>query len=120
MRKSNWIILAVLVIASIFFLWLWYYLKFDLVDHPRDLILTILWWVVVLAACVGIHYVEKMRQRNIRTAFLAPVGSTSWTSLNGLSHKLLFGSWYGADMICSLPSFSVVRTTPAATGMHAW
>ena len=72
MRKSNWIILAVLVIASIFFLWLWYYLKFDLVDHPRDLILTILWWVVVLAACVGIHYVEKMRQRNIRTAFLAP------------------------------------------------
>ena len=72
MRKSNWIILAVLVITSIFFLWLWYYLKFDLVDHPRDLILTILWWVVVLAACVGIHYVEKMRQRNIRTAFLAP------------------------------------------------
>lgn len=72
MRKSNWIILAVLVIASVFFLWLWYYLKFDLVDHPRDLILTIIWWVVVLAACIGIHYVEKMRQRNIRTSFLAP------------------------------------------------
>lgn len=72
MRKSNWIILAVLVIASIFFLWLWYYLKFDLVDHPRDLILSIIWWVVVVAACVGIHYVERIRQRNIRTAYLAP------------------------------------------------
>lgn len=72
MKKSNVIIMIVLIIASIFFLWLWYYLGLDVVDSPRDLILTILWWIVVAAACIGIHFAERLRQKNIRTAFLAP------------------------------------------------
>ncbi len=72
MKKSNVIIMIVFVIASIFFLWLWYYLGLDAVDNPRDLVLTILWWLLVIVACVGIHYAEKIRQKNIRTAFLAP------------------------------------------------
>lgn len=72
MKKSNVIIMLILVIASIFFLWLWYYLDFNLVDHPKDLVLSIIWWVVVVVACVGIHMAERIRQKNIRTAFLAP------------------------------------------------
>lgn len=71
MRKSNWIIMVVLVAASAFFLWLWYYLNFNLVDNPVDLVFTIVWWVVIIAACVGIHVAERRRQERVRTAFLA-------------------------------------------------
>lgn len=72
MKKSNWIILAVLLVASIFFLWLWYYLNFNLVDDPFDLVLTIIWWVLVAVACFAIHRAEKKRQERVRTTFLAP------------------------------------------------
>lgn len=44
MRKSNYLILGILVVASIFFLWMWYALNFNLVDNPLDLVLTIVWW----------------------------------------------------------------------------
>lgn len=72
MKKSNVIIFLILVISSIFLLWLWYYLDFDAIDHPRDLVLSILWWIIVVVACIGIHFAEKIRQKNIRTSYLAP------------------------------------------------
>lgn len=72
MKKSNWIILAVLLVASIFFLWLWYYLNFNLVDNPFDLVLSIVWWVLVAVACFAIHKAEQKRQERVRTTFLAP------------------------------------------------
>ena len=34
MRKSNWIIAAILLVASLVFLWLWQALEFNLVDNP--------------------------------------------------------------------------------------
>lgn len=37
MRKSNWIIAAVLLLASVAFLWIWHALQFDLVDNPSIL-----------------------------------------------------------------------------------
>lgn len=40
-RKSNVIIIAILMVASIAFLWLWNYLGFHLIDM-RDLVITIL------------------------------------------------------------------------------
>lgn len=70
MKKSNWIILGILVIAAIFFLWLWYHLSFNLVDNPLDLVLTIIWWAVVIIGCIAIHQAEKKRQERIRTVFL--------------------------------------------------
>lgn len=72
MRKSNWLILALLVVASAGLLWLWYFLRFDAVDHPRDLVLSVVWWLVVLVAVIGIHQAEKLRRRRLRTAFVAP------------------------------------------------
>lgn len=42
MRKSNIAIIAILAAASIFFLWLWNHLHFNLVDNPLDLAITIL------------------------------------------------------------------------------
>lgn len=70
MKKSNWIIVGILVVASIIFLWLYYTLGFDLV-HQLDLILTIIWWVLIIGICVAIHMVETRRCRAIRTSFLA-------------------------------------------------
>ena len=40
MRKSNWIIAAVLLLASVAFLWIWHALQFDLVDNPLDIVVT--------------------------------------------------------------------------------
>ena len=41
MRKSNWIIAAVLLLASVAFLWIWHALQFDLVDNPLDIVVTV-------------------------------------------------------------------------------
>ena len=70
MRKSNWIIAAVLLLASVAFLWIWHALQFDLVDNPLDIVVTVVWWVVIAAACVAIHWAEKKRQErhNLRCA----------------------------------------------------
>ena len=57
MRKSNWTILAVLAVAAGFFLWLWYYLGFNFVDEPLDLVLAVAWWAMVVALAVGIALV---------------------------------------------------------------
>ena len=72
MRKSNWMIAAVLLLASVAFLWIWHALQFDLVDNPLDIVVTVVWWVVIVAACVAIHWAEKKRQERIRTIFVAP------------------------------------------------
>lgn len=73
MKKSNWLIFAILVLAAAFFLWLWYYLKFDLIDNPRDLVLTIVWWAVVALCCIVIQVVEKKRQERVRTTYVNKV-----------------------------------------------
>ncbi|MGN0302265.1 MAG: hypothetical protein ACI4BI_05265 [Anaerotardibacter sp.] len=70
MKKSNIIIAIVAILAACFFLWLWYYLQFNLVDNPLDLVLTIVWWALVAIICVAIHKVEKTRQERIRTCFV--------------------------------------------------
>ncbi|WP_172135120.1 hypothetical protein [Adlercreutzia sp. ZJ473] len=70
MKKSNVIIFAVLVVISAFLLWLWYFLGFNRVDNPLDLVLSIIWWVVVAAAIVVIARLEKTRRRRVRTVYV--------------------------------------------------
>lgn len=72
MRKSNWIIVGILVVASIIFLCTYFMLGFNLVDDMFDLGVTIAWWVVIVAVCLLIHFAEKRRQRMLRTTFVAP------------------------------------------------
>ena len=72
MQKSNWIIIAILVAASVLFLWMWQALQFNVVDNPVDLVITLAWWLVIVGACVAIHLAEKKRRERIRTMFLAP------------------------------------------------
>lgn len=72
MRKSNWIVLGIVVVASIIFLWMWFFFGFNYVDNPLDLVISIIWWVVIIALCVIITVVENRRQRSVRTTFVAP------------------------------------------------
>lgn len=72
MRKSNWLIVGILVVASIVFLAMWYALGFNLADDPLDLVISIVWWVVIVAVCLAINWSEQKRRRSLRTSFLAP------------------------------------------------
>lgn len=71
MKKSNVIIFAVLALISIFLLWLWYYLGFNRIDEPLDLVLSIIWWLVIAVAVVVVVRVERERRRRIRTVYVA-------------------------------------------------
>lgn len=70
MKKSNIILALVLAAASVFLLWLWFYLGFNMVDNPIDLTVSIVWWLVIIAAIALIVRAEKKRQQAIRTVFI--------------------------------------------------
>lgn len=71
MKKINWILLTVLVIISAFLLWLWFYLGFNHVDSPLDLVLSIIWWIIFIVGVVVIWRLEKRRQERIRTLYIS-------------------------------------------------
>lgn len=70
MKKSNVILAVVAVIASAFLLWLWYNLGFDKVDSPLDLVMSVIWWVIIVAGVVLVAKVEKTRREKVRTAYV--------------------------------------------------
>lgn len=72
MKRSNWIVLAILVLISAFLLWLWYYLGFNKVDNPFDLVLSIIWWIGVAVIVWLVYRSEKKRQEQIRTIYVSP------------------------------------------------
>lgn len=135
MRKSNWVIAAILFVASLVFLWLWNALQFNLVDNPLDIVVVVLWWLIIIAACVAIHLAEKKRQERIRTVFLAPglvyncetgvvrldPGSSSVQAMR----KLLAQLSYSFDL-AELPANSrvrfqyIVRTARFEEGGRRW
>lgn len=71
MKKNNVILYVLLAISSIFLLWLWYYLGFNKVDEPLDLVLTIIWWVMITVAIVTIVKVENDRKERVRTVYVS-------------------------------------------------
>lgn len=70
MRKSNWFVLALASIAAAVLLWLWYYLGFNRVDSPLDLVVAIIWWVVIVVVAFAIKHTEDKRRERMRTAFV--------------------------------------------------
>ena len=72
MKKSNVIVLAVAALVAAFLLFLWYYLGFNHIDNPFDLVLTICWWIGIGLIVAGIMYVEHKRQRQIHTIYVSP------------------------------------------------
>lgn len=70
MKKSNIAIIAILVVASIVFLALWFVFDFNTVD-TKDIVISVIWWVVIIAICIAIHRAEKKRQEAARIVFIA-------------------------------------------------
>ncbi|MBE6472573.1 MAG: hypothetical protein E7Z99_03205 [Coriobacteriaceae bacterium] len=71
MKKSNVVAFIVAIVISAFLLWLWYWLGFDHIDAPLDLVLSIIWWILVAVLCVVIYRVEKKRQERVRTCYIS-------------------------------------------------
>lgn len=71
MKKSNWIVYIAAIVISAFLLWLWFFLGFNHVDAPLDLILSIIWWALVGIACYSIYRIEKKRRERVRTCYLS-------------------------------------------------
>lgn len=71
MKKSNWLAFIIAIIISAFLLWLWFFLGFNHIDAPLDLVLSIIWWVIIVVACYAIYRVEKKRQERARTCYVA-------------------------------------------------
>lgn len=70
MRKSNWLVAAIAVVAAAALLWAWFALGFNHVDSPLDLVVAILWWVVVAAVIGAIMWAENKRRARMRLAFV--------------------------------------------------
>lgn len=70
MKKSNVVAVIITVIVSIFLLWLWFYLGFNHIDNPLDLVLSIIWWVIIAIAIFAVSRVEKRRKQHKRTSYI--------------------------------------------------
>ena len=73
MRSSNRIILIVALIIAVLLLALWYFLGFDKVDSPLDLVLFCCWCVLICVASALIANREKVRREAVNTCYLAPM-----------------------------------------------
>lgn len=71
MKKSNWIGLAIAVLVDVFLLWLWFFLGFNQVDSPLDLVISIIWLVVIVAVIVGVNRLERQREKRLRTIYVS-------------------------------------------------
>lgn len=70
MKKSNIIVLAVAAAVSVFLLALWFILGFNHVDSPVDPLVTLVWWIVIVAAVLIINKVESTRRERIRSVYV--------------------------------------------------
>ena len=106
MKKSNFIVLGISAIAAALLLALWYYLGFNHIDNPFDLVLAIVWWVGIVVIAVVIARLERQRQRQIRTIYVSPtalynsesgvVGLKGATAVEGMQ-SILQNLKYGFD-----------------------
>ena len=71
MKKINVVLTVVLAAVSAFLLWLWYWLGFNQVDQPLDLIVSVVWWAVIVIGVIAVVKTEQKRQHQIRTMFVA-------------------------------------------------
>ena len=72
MKKSNWIGLAIAVLIDVFLLWLWFFLGFNRVDSPLDLVISIIWLVAIVAVAAAVNRLERQREKRLRTIYVSP------------------------------------------------
>lgn len=71
MKKSNWIGFAIAVLIDVFLLWLWFFLGFNRLDSPLDLVISIIWLVVAVAVVVAVNRLERQREKRLRTIYVS-------------------------------------------------
>ncbi len=135
MRKSNWLVIGIIIAASLAFLAMWFLMGFNVVDNTLDLLITVVWWVVVVAVCIGISLAESRRKRVMRTVYVAhnllynpevgflevPEGGSCTEALQRLLQQLD----YDFNAQCPLGDqraefIYVVRTNKFAQGGNVW
>ena len=108
MKKSNWIGLAIAALADVFLLWLWFFLGFNQIDSPLDLVIFIIWLVVIAAVIVGVNHLERQREKRLRTIYVSPtavfnkerglVSLGSAAVAPGVMERILKDMEYGFDL----------------------
>ena len=71
MKKSNWIGLAIAVLVDVFLLWLWFFLGFNQVDSPLDLVISVIWLVAIVAVAAAVNRLERQREKRLRTIYVS-------------------------------------------------
>lgn len=71
MKKSNWIGLALAVLVDVFLLWLWFFLGFNRIDSPLDLVISIIWLVAIVAVAAAVNRLERQREKRLRTIYVS-------------------------------------------------
>lgn len=71
MKKSNWIGLAIAVLVDVFLLWLWFFLGFNRIDSPLDLVVSIIWLVAIVAVAAAVNRLERQREKRLRTIYVS-------------------------------------------------
>lgn len=71
MKKSNWIGLAIAVLVDVFLLWLWFFLGFNQVDSPLDLVISIIWLVAIVAVAAAVNRLERQREKRLCTIYVS-------------------------------------------------
>lgn len=71
MKKSNWIGLAIAVLVDVFLLWLWFFLGFNRIDIPLDLVISIIWLVAIVAVAAAVNRLERQREKRLRTIYVS-------------------------------------------------
>lgn len=72
MKVSNGIIFAISAAVAAFLLFLWFFLGFNQIDSPFDLVLAIVWWLGIALIIAAIALLEKRRKRQIQTIYVSP------------------------------------------------
>lgn len=71
MKKSNWIGLAIAVLVDVFLLWLWFFLGFNRINSPLDLVISIIWLVAIVAVAAAVNRLERQREKRLRTIYVS-------------------------------------------------
>ncbi len=88
MKKSNVIVLAVAALVAAFLLFLWYYLGFNHIDSPFDLVLTVVWWLGIALIVGGTIYVSPTALYNSEQGIVALHGTTLMEAMRGILGEL--------------------------------
>lgn len=70
MRASNWMVIAIALVASFGLLGAWFFLGYHEVDGPIDMLAAALWWLVVAIVIAAIVWAENRRRQKMLTAFV--------------------------------------------------